>query len=128
MRQVFQDQIKTWLADADVELWYLDECGVEGGPRPRQRWAQKGEKTRVTRNGDHLRMNVTGMVCPRLGTFYGLEFTHTDTDVFNCFLAHANRDVQRERKRNLLIMDNASWHKSKALQFGDFEPVYLPPY
>ena len=25
-------------------------------------------------------------------------------------------------------MDNASWHKSKSLQFGALEPVYLPPY
>ena len=25
-------------------------------------------------------------------------------------------------------MDNASWHKSKSLRFGAFEPTYLPPY
>jgi len=124
----FVEQVKTWLADANIDLWYLDECGVEGDPRPRRRWAQKGEKVRVTKNGDHLRMNVTGMVCPRTGAFYALEFTHTDTDVFNCFLAHANADVKLERQRNLLIMDNASWHKAKRLAWGNFESIYLPAY
>lgn len=128
LREAFQAQLKIYLADADIDLWYLDECGVEDDPRPRRRWAQKGAPTGVTKDGDHLRMNVTGMVCPRTGSFYALEFTHTDTDVFACFLEHANRDLTRQRPRNLLIMDNASWHKSRRLDFGAFEPVYLPPY
>ena len=41
--------------------------GVEGDPRPRRRYIRQGEKGRITKNGDHLRMNVTGMVCPRTG-------------------------------------------------------------
>jgi transposase len=128
LRQAFQNRLAAWLEDENIELWYLDECGVEGDPRPRRRWAQKGAKTTVTHNGDHVRMNVCGVICPRTGVFYGLEFTHTDTEVFQCFLDHANGDLQRPRRRNLLIMDNASWHKSKTLQFGAFEPTYLPPY
>jgi len=128
LRQAFQTRLKEWLADENVELWYLDECGVEGDPRPRRRWAQKGAKTTITKNGDHVRMNVTGMICPRSGVFYGLEFSHTDTEVFQCFLDHANADLKLERRRNLLIMDNASWHKSTSLNFGGFEPTYLPPY
>jgi transposase len=127
-RNAFQEQLKAWLADEQIDLWYLDECGVEGDPRPRRRWAQKGSKPQVTKNGDHLRMNVTGMVCPRTGAFYALEFSHTDTEVFRCFLEHANADVKRERRRNLLIMDNAGWHKAKTLAWGSFEPVYLPAY
>lgn len=128
LREAFQTRLTQWLSDEDVELWYLDECGVEGDPRPRRRWAQKGSLTTVTHNGDHVRMNITGMTCPRTGVFYGLEFSHTDTDVFQCFLDHANADVKLHRRRNLLIMDNASWHKSKSLKFGAFEPTFLPPY
>jgi transposase len=128
LRAAFQKRLAAWLADADIDLWYLDECGVEGDPRPRRRWAQKGSKITVTKNGDHVRMNVTGVICPRTGVFYGLEFSHTDTEVFQCFLDHANADLKLERRRNLLIMDNASWHKSKSLKFGAFEPAFLPPY
>lgn len=128
LRAAFVERLRQWLADEQIELWFMDETGIEGDPRPRRRWATKGSKPRVTKNGDHVRMNVTGMICPRTGEFYALEFTHSDTVVFQTFLDHANAEVRRERPRNLLICDNASWHRSKSLQWGAFEPVFLPPY
>lgn len=127
-RVAFVEHVRAWLADENIELWYLDETGIEGDPRPRRRWIKKGKKGRVTKNGDHLRMNVTGMVCPRTGQFYALEFSHTDSEAFQIFLRHANSDVQRQRPRNLLICDNASWHKRQSTDWGCFEPVYLPAY
>ena len=127
-RQAFMEKLQEYLADSNIDIWYLDETGIEGDPRPRRRWAQKGEKLRQPYQGTHLRMNATGMVCPRLGTFYALEFTHSDVEIFQVFLDHANQDVAAPRRRNLLIMDNASWHKGKSIRWGRFEPVYLPPY
>lgn len=128
LREAFVERVRQWLADHRIELWYMDEMGVEGDPRPRRRFAKRGSKPRVTKNGDHVRMNVAGMVCPRTGQFYALEFTHSDSVVFQIFLDHANRDVHRQRPRNLLICDNASWHKRKSLDWGAFEPIFLPPY
>lgn len=127
-RAAFRERLREWLADESIDLWYLDEMGVEGDPRPRRRWAQKGEKTRVTKNGDHLRMSVTGMVCPRTGQFFALEFTHSDGEIFQTFLDHANQEVKLERPRNLLICDNASWHKAKSHQWGKFQKEFLPAY
>lgn len=127
-RKAFVDRLKLLLADAQVDLWFADEMGVEGDPRPRRRWALKGEKTRVTKNGDHVRMNVTGAVCPRTGVFYAWEFTHSDRDSFQVFLDNANDDIEFERPRNIFICDNASWHKSETLDWGCFEPLYLPAY
>jgi len=128
LREVFRVRLKEWLRDESIDLWYMDEVGVEGDPRPRRRWAEKGEKARMTKNGGHLRMSVAGMVCPRTGQFYALEFSHSDSVVFQTFLRHANRDITRSRPRNLLICDNASWHKLKSLDWGSFEPIFLPPY
>ncbi len=128
LRREFRERLRHWLKDERIDLWYLDESGFEGDPRPRRRWAKKGAKTRVTKNGDHVRMNVTGMVCPRTGQFFALEFSHSDSVIFQTFLEHANKEVKRERPRNLLICDNASWHKRKSLGWGAFEPIYLPPY
>ena len=122
------ERLKQWLADLGIELWFCDESGFEGDPRPRRRWAQKGEKARVTKNGDHIRMNVTGMICPRTGEAFMLEFTHSDTDVFQAFLDEANKALDLGRPRQLLICDNASWHKAKRLEWGRFEPVFLPAY
>ena len=127
-RKAFVQQVKTWLADEKIDLWYQDEMGVEGDPRPRRRWIQKGDKGRVTRNGDHVRMNVSGMVCPRTGQFFALELSHSDGEMFQIFLDEANKTVALERPRNLLIMDNASWHKNKSTRWGAFEPIYLPGY
>lgn len=128
LREEFRERMRQWLGNENVDLWFMDEMGVEGDPRPRRRWAVKGSKPRVTKNGDHLRMNVTGMVCPRTGQFYALEFSHSDTEVFRCFLEQANQDLRLERPRNLLICDNASWHKNKRTHWRRFEPVFLPPY
>ena len=128
LRQAFVERLQTWLADEQIDLWYADETGIEGDPRPRRRWAERGKKARVTKNGDHIRMNVTGMVCPRTGQFYALEFSHSDVETFQTFLDHAHADVTLQRPRNLLICDNASWHKNQDLNWGPFEAIYLPPY
>jgi transposase len=128
LRESFVERLQEWIRDESIDLWFGDEMGVEGDPRPRRRWAMKGSKPRVTKNGDHMRMNVMGIICPRRGDFYAMEFTHSDTDCFQVYLNQANQDISWERSRNLLIMDNASWHKTKSLQWGRFEPVYLPPY
>lgn len=128
LRQAHVEQVALWLADENVELWYTDETGVEGDPRPRRRWAEIGKTTRVTRNGDHLRMNIAGMISPRTGECFALQMSHSDKECFQAFLDEANRSISLTRKRNLLIMDNASWHKCKDLDWGRFEPVYLPPY
>jgi transposase len=121
-------ELRLLLSDPEVELWYGDECGVEGDPRPRRRWVQKGKKARITKNGDHMRMNVCGTVCPRTGQFYALEFNHSNRAAFQAFLDHASRDITFQRGRNILIVDNASWHKSQTLDWGAFEPLFLPPY
>jgi transposase len=127
-RKAFVARVAMWLADERIDLWYADETGIEGDPRPRRRWAERGKKARVTKNGDHIRMNVCGMVCPRTGQFYALEFSHSDVDTFQAFLNEANKDVELRRPRNLLICDNASWHKNQSLAWGRFEPIFLPAY
>lgn len=127
-RQAFCVKLKALCEDENVELWFADETGIEGDPRPRRRWAKKGTNPRVTKNGDHLRMNVCGMIAPRTGAAYLLEFTHSDTETFQAFLDEANKDLAPERPRQILVLDNASWHKSPGLHWGRLEPLYLPAY
>lgn len=127
-RQAFCERIKDLCEDEGAELRFADETGIEGDPRPRRRWAKKGTNPRVTKNGDHLRMNVCGMVAPRTGQAYLLEFTHSDTDTFQAFLDGANKDLALQRPRQLLVLDNASWHKGASIRWGSFEPLFPPAY
>lgn len=128
LRAAFCDRLKTMIGDGDLDLWFGEESGFEADPRPKKRLIQIGEKARITKSGDHIRMNVCGIICPRTGQAFLCEFTHSDTDSFQAFLDEANRHIAFERKRQILILDNASWHKSKSIEWGRFEPVYLPPY
>jgi transposase len=112
-----------------VELWYGDEAGVEGDPRPRRRWTQRGSRPTVPYLGSHIRANVVGVVCPANGQCFTMIYDGVDTDVFQHFLDElAISVVDDPSKRRILIVDNASWHKSKRLNWHHFEPMYLPDY
>jgi transposase len=127
-RKAFCELLTKLCEDQSIEIWFGDETGIEGDPRPRRRWAKVGTNPRVTKNGDHLRMNVCGIVAPRTGQAYLLEFSHSDREVFQVFLDEANKDLTFDRPRQILVLDNASWHKGACIQWGRFEPLYLPPY
>ena len=73
-------------------------------------------------------MNVIGMVCPRSGQFFAIEASHSDTVMFQAFLNEANKSVDLQRPTNILVLDNASWHKKKDLNWHGWQPMFLPPY
>jgi transposase len=127
-RDVFRETLRELAEDPEVELWDGDETGVDGEPKPRRSWAMKGSHPKVVHNGDHIRLNIIGTVCPRSGEFFAIEACHCDTEVFQVFLDEAARSITPTRKRNILILHNASWHKGKKLDWHLSEPVYLPPY
>lgn len=128
LREKFREELAHLAEDPEVELWYADETGIEGEPKPRRGWAQKGSHPKVVHNGDHIRLNIVGTVCPRTGELFAIEASHCDTEVFQVFLDEAASSIIPSRKRNILILDNASWHKSKKLNWHFFEPLPLPPY
>jgi transposase len=129
-REEFKTKLQEWCAHEDqFELWFSDESGVEGDPRPRRRWSQPGKPRTVPYLGDHIRQNVIGSVCPQTGALFSLIVDGVDTDVFQFFLDEFAKTVpKKDGKRQLLILDNASWHKAAHLNWHHFEPVYLPPY
>ena len=128
LRKAYLERFSKLQQDSDVDIWFLDETGIEGDPRPRRRWAKKGSTPTIPYTGNHIRMNVCGMVCPRSGEFIALEFDFMDRVAFQAFLDFANEKIRDYPKRQLVICDNASWHKVKSLNWGSLEVVFLPPY
>ena len=128
-RTQFKARLETLAADPNVELWFCDESGIEGDPRPRRRWVQPGKPRTVPYLGDHIRQSVIGAVCPQDGGLFSLVVEGVDTDVFQFFLNEMAQSIpKKEGKRQLLILDNASWHKAERLNWHHFEAVYLPAY
>jgi transposase len=128
-RAQFYETLQAWSADPLVELWFGDETGVEGDPRPRRRWVQPGQPRTVPYLGTHLRQNVIGAVAPASGELFTLIVDGVDTEVFQCFLDEFAKAVPaKPGYRQILILDNASWHKSGRLHWHHFEPQFLPAY
>ena len=126
LREQFKKDIYIHLKNKDLEVWYCDESGFLADPRPRRVWAIKGSKVKTTRTNQHLGETVVGAVCPRSGTLSAFVINHVDTDVFQAFLDQLAGET--EGRNVVLVLDNASWHKAKKLQWHNLQPMYLPPY
>lgn len=128
-RKKFQEELRVLASDPRVELWFGDESGVECDPRPRRRWVQPKKPRTVPYLGDHIRQNVIGAVDRHRGELFSLIIDGVDTDVFQFFLQEMARAVpKKEGVRQILVLDNASWHESARLDWHHFEPKFLPGY
>mgnify|MGYP005641280509 CR=1 FL=1 len=128
-RERFKTEISALKERDDVRIWFADETGIEGDPRPRQRWAKRGSDPKVDYHGGHLRRTVIGAVQPDSGKFFSAMFCHCNTDVFQVWLNEFALDhPPEEGKQDIVILDNASWHKVKRLNWHHFTPMYLPAY
>jgi hypothetical protein len=112
----------------EYEVWFSDECGVDGDPRTGRAWFRKGSKPKVKYDGCHLRQSVIGAVEPISGSFEALAVPYTDSAVFQLFVdALANR-TKNSNNKILLVLDNASWHHSSSINWHHITPKYLPAY
>lgn len=128
-RAAFLERIRALQNDPRVELWFADECGVEGDPKPRRRWSARGSRPKMAYLGDHIRANVIGAVCPATGENFSMIFSGVDTDVFQCWLDHLAETIPEDLdKTRYLFVDNASWHKAARLNWHHFTPAFLPAY
>lgn len=128
-RESFCGELLDLLEDPACEVFFGDEAGFEGDPRPRQKWVKRGSRPTQGYYGGHVRQNVVGAVNPSSGQLVSLIVPHCDTEVFQVFLDTMATEVpEREGKRVLLVLDNASWHKTKRLTWHHIVPVFLPPY
>lgn len=128
-RAAFLERLASLRNQPNVEIWYGDECGVEGDPRPRRRWSARGSRPKLPYLGKHIRANVIGVVCPQNGQSFSMIFNGVDTDVFQCYLDHLAEAIPPDpNKRRILFLDNASWHKSSRLNWHHFEVDFLPAY
>lgn len=120
-------EVKQVMQAHDPDIWFGDETSFWGDPAPYLIWAKRGSKPTVPYHGQHYRVSVVGAVRPRDGEFVSLLISTGNSQLFQVFLDELNRQINPV-KRNILILDNASFHKVKHLNWGKLEPWFLPPY
>ena len=127
-RLEFVPKLLELLKDSQVEVYFGDEAGFEGDPRPRQRWVKRGSRPTQGYYGGHVRRNVIGAVNPKSGRLISLIVPHCDTEIFQAFLDTLAKEHPPGNKRVCLVLDNASWHRTQRLNWHHIQKVFLPPY
>ena len=126
LRADFSAKYSALKEDPEVEIWFQDECGVQGDPKPRRILAKKGSRPRIGYTGRHFKDNVVGAVRPGDGKFFSLILPYVNTQTFQLFIDELHKHIGD--KNVVLILDNASWHKARSLNWGRITPMFLPPY
>ena len=96
-------------------------------------WYPKGQKTILSSPASFEKVGVCGAVNPRNGKLYSLILNGFDSETFIYYLKWLIK-IYRGKKKIVLVLDNASSHKSKKVK--DFvngckdklELCFLPPY
>jgi len=125
-RKQFVEELDNLLQDKNLEVWFGDESGFLADPRPRRIWAKKGTVPTTPVTGLHVRESVVGAVYPKCGELSALVVRSVDSTVFQVYI---DMFAEQTKDRNIvLVLDNASWHRSKSLNWHHIKPLYLPPY
>lgn len=127
-RRLFKEKLALLVEDENVDVWFGDEVGFEGNTKPRRGWHKKGSRPTVGKQCLRIRTNLCAMVKPLTGEFFSLELPYMDQHIFQCFLDEANKILAPSAKQQILVLDNASWHKAHSLRWGKIQPFYLPPH
>jgi hypothetical protein len=127
-RETFAEELITLMDDPKAVVFFGDQVGFEGDPRPRHKWVPRGSHPTQGYHGGHVRQNVIGAINPKDGQLVSLLVPQSDTEVFQAFLDTMAKEVSPHHGEVWLVLDNASWHKSKALNWHHLRVKFLPPY
>jgi len=91
-------------------------------------WAECGSRPTAVKQTRYEWVYLFAAVEPTSGENVALLAPRADTAIMNVFLQMLSAELQ-PRDHAVLIMDQAGWHKAKALQVPDnITILYLPPY
>ena len=89
-------------------------------------WYKKGQRTQVKIKLGFKNFYLYCAAMPKNGENFTLLMPAVNTDCMNVFLEELSEEIKEDF---ILIMDGASWHKSKNLIIPkNIQIVFLPPY
>lgn len=111
----------------NFRLMYQDEAGFGRINKPKACWCKKGIRPVVPSLRAREYMYAYGAISPLDGEMVSLVLPKANTDCMNIFLAEVSKQYSDDII--LMVVDNASWHKSKMLIVPENIKLYpLLPY
>ncbi len=109
------------------EVFFFDESRFGTHSKVGHGWFKKGSRTQVKVKIGRENFYLYSAINPRNGDDVSLLAPHVNTDCMNIFLEQMSKDLGT--REAFLIMDCASWHRSKGLKTPEnITIIYLPPY
>ena len=119
------------MKDPSIEVWAEDEVHFQRASSLIRTWAPKGKQPRVLSPSTRQKIGFFGAVSLRTGRLLTQPADPFNTETFHDFIVYLLRHT---KGKLLLILDNVSYHKARALK--DFfsrnqnriQLAFLPPY
>ncbi|WP_353271235.1 IS630 family transposase [Wolbachia endosymbiont (group A) of Alloplasta piceator] len=111
----------------EKELFFFDESRFGTHSKVGHGWFKKGIRAQVKTKLGRQNFYLYSAVNPRNGESSSLFAPNVNTDCMNIFLEQISQYL--ETREAFLVMDCASWHRSKNLKVPkNIDIIYLPPY
>jgi hypothetical protein len=116
--------------EAEIEVWAQDEARIGLIPILRRMWSPRGIRPIATGKRTYQWCYLYGFVHPESGRVQWLIMPTVSQDAFEKALEHFAMAVgASEKKRIILVVDGAGWHRSKGLKIPTgIHLCSLPPY
>lgn len=113
--------------DHNTELYFFDESRFGAHSNIGHGWFEKGRRTALKYNLGYKNFYLYSSVNPLNGNNFSLILPNVDTVNFNVFLKEFVKTLGT--KETIIIVDGASWHRSKALDIPENVKIIIqPPY
>jgi transposase len=111
-----------------VRVFFMDEARFGQQGTTTRVWARRGSRPTAVKQTRYEWVYLYAAVEPATGASVALQAPHVNTGTMNVFLEMLSETLDG-RDHAVLIMDQAGWHKARALVVPDNVTVlYLPPY
>lgn len=113
---------------ANVRVFFMDEARFGQQGTLTRVWAPKGSRPTAVKQTRYEWVYLYAAVEPASGASVALQAPLVNTGTFNVFLGMLSEELG-PKDHAVLIMDQAGWHKAKALIVpANITVLYLPPY
>jgi transposase len=111
-----------------VRVFFMDEARFGQQGTLTRKWAPRGSRPTAVKQTRYEWLYLYAAVEPATGESVPLLAPDVNTGTMNAFLTMLSKSLG-PLDHAILIMDQAGWHKSRALAVPDnISVLYLPPY